>query len=157
MQGALHAQPARRGPPAGEGAGRDLRAHGLRAAGLRLGPAQLERVADGLQTRFPEAAALLRDAAEDILAHLHFPEPHRRRLGSTNPLERLHKEIKRRTAVVGIFPNVPALLRLVGALVAEQDEEWATDDRRYFSIESMRRLDEPEGSTAQQELVAALV
>jgi putative transposase len=119
--------------------------------------AQLERVADGLVTRFPEAAALLRDAAEDILAHLHFPEPHRRRLGSTNPLERLHKEIKRRTAVVGIFPNVPALLRLVGALVAEQDDEWATDDRRYFSSESMRRLDEPEGSTAQQELVAALV
>ena len=52
---------------------------------------------------------------------------------------------------------MPALLRLVGALVAEQDDEWATDDRRYFSSESMRRLDEPEGSTAQQELVAALV
>jgi putative transposase len=111
--------------------------------------AQLERVADGLRARFAEAAELLNEAAEDILAHMHFPEAHRARLASTNPLERLHKEIKRRTAVVGSFPNTAAL---VGALMAEQDDEWATDDRRYFSVESMSRLDEPLAREVHQEL-----
>src|SRR6266545_52701 len=66
---------------------------------------QLREVAQMLRSRFPQAAELLEDAAEDLLAHLHFPREHRRRLHSTNPLERLHKEIKRRTNVVGIFPN----------------------------------------------------
>ena len=119
--------------------------------------AQLGRVAEGLRTRFPQAAALLEEAAEDVLAHLHLPEEHRRRLAATDPLERLHKEIKRRTTVVGIFPNAASLIRLVGALLAEQDDEWATDARRYFSVESMRQLDQPEGDGVYQELIAALV
>jgi putative transposase len=67
-------------------------------------------------------AELLEDAAEDVLAHLHFPREHRRRLHSTNPLERLHKEIKRRTRVVGIFPTRDSLMRMVGTLLAEQDD-----------------------------------
>ena len=80
-----------------------------------------------------------------MLAHFHFPEEHRRRLHSTNPLERLHKEVKRRTAVVGIFPDRSSLVRLAGMLLAEQDDEWAVTDRRYFTFESMARINEPEG------------
>jgi putative transposase len=83
---------------------------------------QLHEVARMLSPKFPQATELLQDAAEDVLAHLHFPREHRRRLHSTNPLERLHKEIKRRTRVVGIFPTRDSLMRLVGALLAEQDD-----------------------------------
>ena len=101
---------------------------------------QLHKVSEGLRARFAQAAALLEDAAEDILAHKHFPEEHRRQLHSTNPLERLNKEIKRRSNVVGIFPNVRAAIRLVGAILLEQDDEWAVAERRYFSAESMKRL-----------------
>jgi transposase-like protein len=118
--------------------------------------AQLRRVAEGLRGRFPQAAELLEEAAEDILAHLHFPEEHRRRLHSTDPLERLHEEVKRRTHVVGIVPDRRALLRLVGMLLVEQDDEWAVADRRYFSLESMRKLYQPEGGKASAGLVAAV-
>lgn len=117
---------------------------------------QLRRVADGLRPRFPDAAQLLEDAAEDVLQHMHFPREHRRRLHSTNPIERLHKEIKRRTNVVGIFPNRAALLRLVGMLLAEQDDEWAVADRRYFSLESMNRIGALEGGEIAGELVASI-
>jgi putative transposase len=117
---------------------------------------QLHRVVDGLRGRFPDAAQLLEEAAEDVLAHMHFPREHRRRLHSTNPIERLHKEIKRRTNVVGIFPNRAALLRLAGMLLAEQDDEWAVADRRYFSLESMNRIDQLEGGDIAGELVAAI-
>jgi len=117
--------------------------------------AQLHRVSDGLRPRFPAAAALLEEAAEDVLAHLHLPEEHRRRLHSTNPLERLHKEVKRRTAVVGIFPDRASLIRLAGMLLAEQDDEWAVTDRRYFTFESMARINEPEGGVPR-ELLAAI-
>jgi len=118
---------------------------------------KLSTKADQAQrARFPQAAALLEDAADDILAHKHFPEEHRRQLHSTNPLERLNKEIKRRSNVVGIFPNVRATLRLVGAILLEQDEEWAVAERRYFSAESMRRLLTPLVTGGDQELLMAI-
>ena len=90
---------------------------------------QLRKVAEGLRTRFAKAAALLEDAAEDILAYRHLPLEHQRQLHSTNPLERLNKEIKRRSKVVGIFPNPAAVIRLVGAVLLEQDDEWAVAER----------------------------
>jgi len=117
---------------------------------------QLHKVADGLRARFPQAAALLEEAAEDILAHKHFPEEHRRQLHSTNPLERLNKEIKRRSNVVGIFPNVRAAIRLVGAILLEQDDEWAVAERRYFSAESMKRLLTATLPVGEQELLMAI-
>ena len=102
--------------------------------------AQLRRVADGLAPRFPAVAELLTDAEPDLLVHFTFPEAHRRQLRSTNPLERLNREIKRRTTVVGIFPTRGSLIRLVGMVLFEQDDEWQ-DGRRYFSPESMAQID----------------
>lgn len=103
---------------------------------------QLRRVADSLAARFPAVAELLTDAEPDLLVHFMFPEAHRRQLRSTNPLERLNKEIKRRTAVVGIFPTRASLIRLVGMVLCEQDDEWQ-DGRRYFSPESIAQIDAP--------------
>jgi putative transposase len=122
----------------------------------RTSMAQLRKVADGLRARFTPAARLLDEAAEDILAYRHFPEEHKRQLHSTNPLERLNKEIKRRSNVVGVFPNPASLLRLVGAVLAEQDDEWSVAERRYFSAESMRRVDSPRLDLGQEELLAAI-
>jgi putative transposase len=101
---------------------------------------QLRRAVDGLQARFPKVAQLLVEAEPDILVHFTFPETHRPRIRSTNPLERLNKEIKRRTAVVGIFPTRASLIRLVGMVLAEQDDEWQ-DGRRYFRPETMAAID----------------
>lgn len=100
---------------------------------------QLGRVAESLQSRFPRVAALLYEAQEDILAYMAFPTEHHRQIRSTNPLERLNKELKRRADVVGIFPNRQSVIRLMGAILAEQDDEWVTG-RRYFSQESMTKL-----------------
>ena len=101
---------------------------------------QSGRVIESLRPRFPAVAGLLTDAEADLLAHFTFPDVHRRQIRSTNPLERLNKEIKRRTAVVGIFPNRAALIRLVGMILAEQDDEWQ-DGRRYFRPETMTAID----------------
>ena len=101
---------------------------------------QLGHIAESLGARFPAVARLLLDAEPDLLAHFTFPETHRRQIRSTNPLERLNKEIKRRTAVVGIFPSRASVIRLVGMILAEQDDEWQ-DGRRYFRPETMTAID----------------
>ena len=117
----------------------------------------LKQVAGMLRPRFPDATDLLEDAAEEILAHMHFPKEHRRRLHSTNTVERLHLEIKRRTRVIGIFPNRASLLRMVGTLLEEQDDEWQVAERRYFSADSMAKIDvQLEGGEVSQELLAAI-
>ncbi len=102
--------------------------------------AELRRVADNLEECFPKAAALLAEAEEDILAYMRFPAEHWEPMASTNLLERLNREIGRRTDVVGIFPNRAAALRLVGAVLMEYNDEWAAFPRRYFSHTSMEKL-----------------
>jgi transposase-like protein len=101
---------------------------------------QLAEVTRMLGAQFPDVATLLADAAEDLLAFTTFPQVHWRKLWSTNPLERLNGEIKRRTNVVGIFPNDASVLRLVTAVVVETHDEWAVAERRYLSEESMAKL-----------------
>lgn len=101
--------------------------------------AQYQAVIDGLKARQPKVAAMLEDAEEALLAFTAFPQAHWRQIWSTNPLERLNREIKRRIDVVGIFPNDAAVVRLVGALLMEQDDEWLAG-RRYFSTASMEPL-----------------
>ncbi len=105
--------------------------------------AQLDEVARMLDGKFPGVATMLRDAAEDLLAFAGFPVAHWRKIWSTNPLERINGEIKRRTNVVGIFPNDASILRLVTAVLVETHDEWAVSERRYLSQESMAKLGEP--------------
>ena len=98
---------------------------------------------------------MLEDAKDDILAFCGFPQQHWRQIWSTNPLERVNKEIKRRTDVVGTFPNPAALPRLAGHVLIEQHDEWDGADRRYFSEHSMRLLDLIPEEVTIPELTAA--
>ncbi len=98
---------------------------------------QWHRVADQLRPKVPKLAALMDEAEPDVLAYMTFPQQHRAKLHSTNPLERLNGEIKRRTEVVGIFPNEAAITRLVGAILLEQNDEWAVQRSRYMTLETI--------------------
>jgi len=116
--------------------------------------AHLAQVSTLLAPRLPKVVELLKDAEEEILAFYDFPPEHWRQLCSTNPLERLNKELKRRSAVVGIFPTRQSVTRLLGALLAEQSDEWIVA-RHYFSEASMNRIDKAEAASTDEALVAA--
>ena len=96
-------------------------------------------VADQLRAKFPKLAAMMDEAEPDVLAFKSFPKAHWAQIASTNPLERVNAEIKRRTNVVGIFPNDPAITRLVGALLLEQNDEWQLQ-RRYLQLEGLQTI-----------------
>jgi transposase-like protein len=105
---------------------------------------QWRRVADQLRPKVPKLATLMDEAEPDVLAYMTFPQQHRAKLHSTNPLERLNGEIKRRTDVVGIFPNEAAITRLVGAILLEQNDEWAVQRSRYMTLETIAPIpDDP--------------
>ncbi len=105
---------------------------------------QWRGVADQLRPKLPKLAALMDDAEADVLAYMTFPTAHRSKLHATNPIERLNCEIKRRTDVVGIFPNEAAITRLVGAILMEQSEEWSVQRTRYMTLETMATVsDDP--------------
>ncbi len=97
-----------------------------------------------LRKQFPTAVPVMDAGRHDVLAFLHFAQEHWSKVWSTNPLERLNKEIKRRTNVVGIFPNDAAIVRLVGSQLLEQQEEWQLERRRFFSEATMAKIPEPE-------------
>jgi putative transposase len=106
--------------------------------------AQWRRVADQLRPKVAKLASLMDEAEADVLAYMTFPAAHRTKLHSTNPLERLNGEIKRRTDVVGIFPNEAAITRLVGAILLEQNDEWAVQRARYITLETIAPMsDDP--------------
>lgn len=102
--------------------------------------AQWRQVADQIRAKAPKLAALMDEAETDMLAYMTFPKEHRAKIHSTNPIERLNGEIKRRTAVVGIFPNEDAITRLIGAILLEQNDEWAVQRARYMTLETIAPL-----------------
>jgi putative transposase len=116
---------------------------------------QLDVIAGMLGRQLPKVETMLRDAAHDLLAFTGFPPSHWKKIWSTNPLERLNKEIKRRTDVVGVFPNPEALLRLAGAVLVEAHDEWQTGDRRYLAEGSMAQIGTPPNPATTSQLAAA--
>jgi transposase-like protein len=100
----------------------------------------LGKAVDLLTEKYPRAAEMLVEAEDEVLAYFAFPAAHWRQIRSTNPLERLNKELRRRIRAVGLFPNEDSAVRLVAAILAEQDDEWRTAERRYFSTQSMNQL-----------------
>jgi putative transposase len=101
---------------------------------------QWRKVVNQLAPSLPKLAGFMDEAEEDVMAYMHFPSSHRTKLHSTNPIERLNGEIKRRTNVVGIFPNEEAIIRLVGAILLEQNDEWAVQRGRYMTLETIAPL-----------------
>ena len=126
---------------------RDMVAAAIRTAFIQedhaAASAQWRQVADTLRPRFETLARLMDEAEPDVLAFMTFPRDHSTKIHSSNPLERVNKEIKRRTNVVGIFPNEAAVTRLVGAVLLEQNDEWAVS-RRYMTLETLAQSRDPE-------------
>jgi putative transposase len=116
---------------------------------------QLDVIAGMLGRQFPKLEVMLPEAATEVLAFTSFPSSHWKKIWSTNPLERLNKEIKRRTDVVGVFPNPEALLRLAGAVLVEAHDEWQVNDRRYLSEGSMALLTQAPKEVAPAQLMPA--
>jgi transposase-like protein len=100
-------------------------------------------VANQLRSRWPKLAELMDGSEDDVLAYMAFPRQHRTKLHSTNPIERLNKEVKRRADVVGIFPNEPSIIRLIGAVLLEQNDEWQIQNR-YMQVEAFEQIDKEE-------------